>query len=169
MKACLAAFLIFLCPFLNAQKRSFDEIFPGASADQRNLIYSGTGLLTASQRTGGFNLLPLLGIDGSIISAVTNRNPSMIVETLMVIPDPQSAVRLIDVYNALGKIRNLKGRLYHSETRKADIPLFEDASRINFRKNTVIPDPPAASVVPHAETVYIRVKDANFGNCYYRG
>ncbi|MDR1420837.1 MAG: hypothetical protein LBI86_10715 [Treponema sp.] len=169
MKTYFAAFLIFLCPFLEAQKRSFDEIFPAASGDQRNLVYSDTGLLTASERAGGFSLLPLSGIDGNITSAVTNRNPLIIVETLMVIPDPRSTSGLIDVYNALGKIRNLKGRLYHSETRRADIPLFEDASRVDFRKNTALPDPPPASVIPRSETVYIRLKDANFGNCYYRG
>jgi hypothetical protein len=169
MKTCFAAFLIFLCPLLEAQKRSFDEILPAASGDQRNLVYSGAGLLTTSERAEGFSLLPLMGIDGGIISAVISRNPLMIVETLMVIPDPRSAARLLDVYNALGKIRNLKGRLYHSETRGADIPLFEDANRIDFRKNTILPDPPPASVIPRSETVYVRLKDANFGNCYYRG
>jgi hypothetical protein len=168
MKTLFTALLIFLCPFLHAQKRSLAEIFPGISGEQQDLVYTGTGLVTASERSAGYGVLPLFGIEDDIVSSITSLNPSIIVETLMVIPD-SNALQLIDVYNAIGKIRSLKGRLYHSETRKADIPLFEEAYRIDSRKNTVLPDPPPASAIPQSETVYLRLKDANFGNCYYRG
>jgi hypothetical protein len=74
------------------------------------------------------------------------------------------------VYNALGNIRLLKGRPYFSETRGKQVPLFEDATRLeSAKKNTPVPDPRPASAVPRAETVFIRLKDANFGNTYYRG
>jgi hypothetical protein len=77
---------------------------------------------------------------------------------------------LLDVYNALGNIRALKGRLYHSATRDQDIPLFEDATRIaGAKKTSPIPDPGPASSIPLSETVYLRIKDVNFGNSYYRG
>jgi hypothetical protein len=168
MKTWLITFLIFLCPFLHAQKRSLSEIFPGISGEQRDLVYTGAGLVTASERSAGYNILPLSGIGDDVVSAITTLNPAIIVETLMVIPD-SSTLQLTDVYNAIGKIRSLKGRLYYSETRKANIPLFEEASRLDLRRNTVLPDPPPASVVPQSETVYLRLKDANFGNCYYRG
>jgi hypothetical protein len=168
MKTLFAAFLVFLCPFLYAQKRSLTEIFPGISGEQRDLVYAGTGLVTTSERSMGYSVLPLSGIEDDIVSSITGLNPAIIVETLMVIPD-SNALGLIDIYNATGKIRDLKGRLYHSETRKADIPLFEEACRIDSRRNTILPDPPPASAVPLSETVYLRLKDANFGNCYYRG
>jgi hypothetical protein len=77
---------------------------------------------------------------------------------------------MLDAYNAMGRIRDLKGRLYRSHTRQAEIPLFEDATRIESATRTnPIPDPPPASEVPVSETMYIRLKDVNFGNSYYRG
>jgi hypothetical protein len=77
---------------------------------------------------------------------------------------------LLDVYNALGNIRGLKGRLYHSATRNEKIPLFEDVTRIEGpKKNNPVADPPPAARIPPSETIYMRLKDANFGNSFYRG
>jgi hypothetical protein len=74
------------------------------------------------------------------------------------------------VYNALSAIRGLAGRTYHSATRRKEIPLFEDATRLeSAAKNTPVPDPGPAAAVPPSETVYVRLKDANFGNSHYRG
>jgi hypothetical protein len=76
----------------------------------------------------------------------------------------------LDAYNALGKIRDLKGRVYHSFTRDSFVPLFEDATRLDStRRTSAIPDPEPAKILPLSETVYIRLKDVNFGNSYYRG
>jgi hypothetical protein len=50
------------------------------------------------------------------------------------------------------------------------VPLFEEVTRIESpRKNTPIADPPPASRIPASETIYMRLKDANFGNSFYRG
>jgi hypothetical protein len=87
----------------------------------------------------------------------------------MVIPGKPGNVGLLDVYNALGNIGGLKGRLYDSHSKNREVPLFEDATRITGQKQTTaIPDPPPARILPRAETVYIRLKDVNFGNTYYR-
>jgi hypothetical protein len=91
------------------------------------------------------------------------------VESLLVIPYEGEPVKLLNVYNALGKIQNLKGRLYHSATRDENIPLFEEATRLKGAgRNSAVEDPPDASAIPPPETIYIRVKDVNFGNSYYR-
>jgi hypothetical protein len=75
----------------------------------------------------------------------------------------------LDAYNALGKIRDLTGRLYHSHSRNEEIPLFEDATRLeSSRRNNPIQDPPPARELPLSETIYLRLKDVNFGNSYYR-
>jgi hypothetical protein len=67
------------------------------------------------------------------------------------------------------RIRDLKGRTYHSFTRNADIALFENATRIKSENSTTqIPDPPAVTSVPASETIYLCLKDSNFGNTYYR-
>ena len=70
----------------------------------------------------------------------------------------------------MGNIQGLKGRLYHSATRDEDVPLFEDADRIQSPdKLTPIPDPPRSAVLPVTDRVYIRLKDVNFSNSYYQG
>jgi hypothetical protein len=84
--------------------------------------------------------------------------------------DKGNPFQLVDVYNSIRNIRDLKGRLYHSATRDEDVPLFEDATRIAGKnKTSPVRDPPPKSSMPEAETIYIRLKDLNFGNSYYRG
>jgi hypothetical protein len=87
-----------------------------------------------------------------------------------VVPYLDAPLELLDLYNAVGKIRNLKGRLYHSATRDENVPRFEEASRIQGpRNNALVPDPENSAFLPVAERVYIRLKDVNFGNSYYQG
>jgi hypothetical protein len=119
----------------------------------------------------GFSSLKLIppaeGVD--IAGPVSSRNPSFVIESLRVIPYARPSLGLLHVYNALGRISRLKGRLYHSATRDRDIPLFEDATRITSSTRTqAVGDPPPAVRVPPSETVYLRLKDVNFGNSYYQ-
>jgi len=155
------------------QSRSFDEIFPGLNKDIRNAAFSSSGYVKSSKKTSGFNIITnnqKTGIDSQIVKFILDKNPGYITESIYVISvNPQNA-SLLNVYNALGKIRDLKGRLYDSATRKKTVPLFEDATRVISEKNTsAIPDPPPSLAVPLSETVYIKLKDVNFGNSYYRG
>jgi hypothetical protein len=93
-----------------------------------------------------------------------------LVESILVIPGRPGEYSLLKVYNALGKIRGLRGRLYHSHTRDETVPLFEEVTRIeSARRNNPIEDPPPAARIPNSETIYMRFKDINFGNTYYRG
>jgi len=90
-------------------------------------------------------------------------------ESLLVIPYQDKVFTVLDAYNALGKISDLKGRVYHSHTRNADVPLFQEAARLeNDKSGKEVPDPLPARKLPNSETVFIRLKDINFGNCYYR-
>lgn len=150
--------------------RSFDDLFPGLGQDQKKEVFSDEGLVLSLKKNQSFTLnpAPASGID--IRSAVMKTNPSYLAESLLVVPYSGRVLSKLDAYNALGKISDLKGRLYHSHTRDADIPLFEDATRIESAKKTnPIPDPAPAGLLPPSETVYIRLKDVNFGNSYYRG
>ncbi|MDR3338324.1 MAG: hypothetical protein LBT16_14085 [Treponema sp.] len=100
---------------------------------------------------------------------LSKKKPSFLVESLIVVPFTSPVPNLLAVYNSLSRIRDLKGRLYRSFTRNADVPLFENAMRLESeRKLNAIPDPPPASSLPSAETNYILLKDINFGNSYYR-
>jgi hypothetical protein len=172
MKKKLLVVIFLICAdFLFAQLRDFSDIFPNISSDIRSAAF-GNGYLRSSQKSSGFVLIGAertCAIDPQIINIVLNRNPLYLVESIMVITGKPGNVGLLDVYNALGNIRGLKGRLYNSHSKSREVPLFEDATRITDQKQTTaIPDPPPAMILPRTETVYIRLKDTNFGNTYYR-
>jgi hypothetical protein len=167
-KKSVLAFAFFLCGLsLSGQLRSFSGVYPGLNAEQREQVFSADGLNRSGKGSEGLRILPPTSGNPDIASRITGKNPSFIVESLRVIPGKN--IGLLSVYNALGKIRGLKGRVYHSSTRDKDIPLFEDATRIESPKRmNAVNDPFPAAAVPVSETFYARLKDANFGNCYYR-
>jgi hypothetical protein len=172
-KQLITVILLVLAVNVFAQIRSFNDIFPGVSQRIRNSIFSEEGYVSFSQRSTEFNILGNRqgsSLDPGIINDVLQRNPGYIVEAVSVIPGAPGSVGLIDIYNALQNIRDLEGRLYDSATRGRPIPLFENATRIaGERQNTPVPDPPLSRTIPRTETVFIRLKDANFGNTFYRG
>jgi hypothetical protein len=94
--------------------------------------------------------------------------PVNIIENLLLLKNNKPVTKL-DIYNALCKIRTLQGKEYFSSTRGRRTVLFEDASRVagenNLKKQN---DPPPAASIPSDETIFIMLKDVNFGNCYYR-
>jgi hypothetical protein len=166
----ISLFFLFLFP-LSAQ-RSFDEIFPGIPSAVREAALSSEGFYWSGETALSSALVGSSQsvIDPQIIEAVFLKQPRFLVESISVIPGKANEYSLLNVYNALGKIKGLKGRLYHSFTRNDNIPLFEDVTRIeSARRNIPIDDPPLASKIPPSETVYVRLKDVNFGNTYYRG
>ena len=156
-----------------AQVRVLNDIFPNISQNIRDAALRPEGYVRASQRANGFQIIGNslnCGLDPQIVNNVLTVNPGYLVESIIIIPGNPGFASLLDVYNALGNIRGLSGRLYSSHTRNQEVPLFEEATRIlSERRTTAIPDPPPARFLPRSETVYIRLKDANFGNTYYRG
>ena len=164
-------FLISIRP-LFGEFRSFDDIFPGLSHEIKATAFTNSGYIKSFEKSKGFFLTSAqgnTGINPQIINSVLNRNPGYLVESILVISSEPDEKNLLDVYNALGNIRALKGRLYLSHTRNQETPLFEDATRlVSDRNNTAVNDPPPARSVPAVETIYIRLKDVNFGNSYYR-
>ncbi|MCL2411896.1 MAG: hypothetical protein FWC97_09675 [Treponema sp.] len=154
-----------------AELRSFDQIFPEMSAETRALVFSDTGFVRTSQRDRGFVLQGTNArLEPQIINMVLNRSPRNIVESISIIPRSYGTIELLEIFNALGNIRDLQGRLYHSHSRDRYIPLFEEATRIvSERQTTAIPDPPPATTLPRTQTVFLRLRDANFGNTFYRG
>jgi hypothetical protein len=168
-------FFIFVCAFflyvspVFAQRRSFEEIFPSLDEAMRKEAFSDGGLFVSQRNTASPRLLPPALAGSGIQQSVLERQPVFLIESLLVIPFQDSGPDLLAIYNACGRVQDLKGRQYHSFTRDRNIPLFEDAARIQGpRKLSAIPDPPPASSVPRQETMYIRLKDANFGNTYYQ-
>jgi len=150
--------------------RSFNDIFQGLGEEQKKEIFSPDGLIRSIRANEKLEFLPAPGSGIDLHNTIMGIGPSFLTESLLVIPNEGRSLDRLDAYNALGRIRDLKGRLYHSYTRDAEIPLFEDATRIEGgRRSNPIPDPPPVRVLPNSESVYIRLRDANFGNSYYRG
>ncbi|MDR3139800.1 MAG: hypothetical protein LBT95_09055 [Treponema sp.] len=158
---------LFLIPPVFGQARSFETLFPGLEEGQKTQVFSSKGLVFTTGNVSELRLVPASEFD--IAGPVLSRNFSCLVESLLMIPYGHNSIELLDIYNALGKIRDLTGRLYHSATRDAEVPLFEDATRIKGpRENSPIPDPPGALSIPPSETIHVRIKDINFGNSFYR-
>jgi hypothetical protein len=174
MKKILAAFiLLFFANNLFAQIRSFNNIFPNVSDDIKTAAFSESGYVKSSQKKNGYIIIGNernSRLDPQIVNYILRKNPAYLVESILVIRGSPDSVSLLDIYNALGKVSDLKGRLYNSATKNQLVPLFEEATRIKSdRQTTAIPDPAPSVTLPRNETVYIRLKDANFGNTYYRG
>ena len=149
--------------------RSIDRLFPGLSESRRKAVLSAEGLILTHKKNDALELIPAPDSGIDLRSIVMKAKPSYLTESLLVAPYSGRILDRLDAYNALNKIRDLKGRLYRSHSRNAEIPLFEDATRLESAKKTsAIPDPPPARELPASEIVYIRLKDVNFGNSYYR-
>jgi hypothetical protein len=147
--------------------RSINEIFPALDVGIKKQALSPQGYIISHHDKSRTVAAP--SIDPYFQSRFDTINPTVTVESLLVIPYPSGAMSLVDIYNGLRQIRDLKGRLYHSETRDADIPLFEDVTRLeSARRTPVKEDPPPRPTLPDSETIYIRLKDVNFGNSYYQ-
>jgi len=169
----LLFFNILYCINIFAQYRAFNDIFPNLGRNERSDIFDGTGFVKTNTKKNGFDIIDgnytAVGIDPVILNKILSVDPGYLVESISIIPGKPEEITLLDIYNALGNIRNLKGKLYSSHTRKQLVPLFEEATRIASEKQTTpIPDPPPSKSIPQEETVYIKLKDINFGNSYYR-
>jgi hypothetical protein len=147
--------------------RSITEIFPGLDAEIKEQALSPKGYIISHRDKSRTMEAP--SVDPYLQSRLNALNPTVTVEALLVIPYPSGAMNIVDVYNGIRQIRDLSGRLYYSATRDATIPLFEEATRLESAKRTSVKeDPPPRPTLPDSETIYIRLKDANFGNSYYQ-
>jgi hypothetical protein len=164
----LSLFILFLPVGIGAEAnslRSFSKLFPSLGESQKKEAFSEEGTIRSVKKNEALEFLPAYG-SGTVMRS----NPTYLAESLLVIPYQGRAFTGLDAYNALGKISDLKGRLYHSHTRDAYVPLFQEATRLeNEKSGKAVPDPIVPTrELPNTETVFIRLKDINFGNCYYR-
>ena len=157
--------------FAEAQSlRCFDDLFPGMGENRKTRVFSDSGLILTYGKNQPNELFPAANSGITINETVMRAKPVYMVETLLVTPYSGRPLDRLDAYNALRDIRSLKGRTYNSFTRSSEVPLFEDATRIeSARRTNPIPDPPPAVILPSSETIYIRLRDTNFGNSFYRG
>jgi hypothetical protein len=161
MKIIITTLLILQPLFLAA--RSFDDIFPDISAEQKAGAFSVEKVSTENAPAETYSKWE------------ESPKNTFLVESIFVLPLSQSeSISIndrytIDLFNSLQYVRLLKGRTYHSFTRNRVTALFLDAYRIeNADSKTPIPDPDIFSELPESQTIFIVLKDVNFGDTYYR-
>jgi hypothetical protein len=168
----LPLFIFFLPASIAAETnslRSFGELFPYLGEDRKREAFGEEGAIRSVKKNEALEFLPAQSSGIDLYGTVMKINPAYLAESLLVIPYQGRVFTRLDAYNALGKISDLKGRLYRSSTRNAEVPLFQEAARLESEKSSkAVPDPLPARELPYTETVFIRLKDINFGNSYYR-
>ena len=150
------------------EMRSLDEIFPNLTRGQRTTVMSSNGLRNYFTRDENPVLVPNSDLEINLLSSVMEKNPSHLIEALVVVPYYDRELDLLDIYNALGRIESIKDHPVTVNNR--DFYIFSESSRIISSSNRRdISDPPPALTLPFSETLYLRLREANFGNLFFRG
>ena len=150
------------------ENRSFDDIFPNLSQSQRIIAFGKEGLKHSFEKDSSPMLIPQPDSGIDLLGSVMEKNPSHIIETLVVVPYSDRELDMLDVYNALGKIENIQDHTLLLNGN--DVKIFSETTRIdNARNRNPIPDPPPADMLPFSETMYLRFRDAYMGNLFLRG
>ena len=159
--------LIFEVPLFIHEPRSFDDIFPDLSFDQKITAFSEEGLRYFFEKDGDPVLLPDPDSGIDLLSSVMEKDPSHIIEALAVVPYNEREFDMLDIFNAMGRIGNIRD--YTLPVNDRVFIIFMESSRIeSARIRKDIPDPPPADELPHSETMFLRFKDATLGNLYMR-
>jgi len=153
-----------------AHLRIFNELFPDLTLEQRRAVFSQSGLRNTFRSNGTPLIVPSPNSGIDVLSAVMEKSPSIIIEALVMVPNRNRTLTMLDTYNAIGRIQNISKQLIYSSSRGGYIPLFEESTRLEEgRRNRPIPDPPPATVLPSSEIIYVHLRDTFFGNTYFRG
>jgi len=149
--------------------RSFDDIFPGFSQSQKNSVKSLRGLRHAYDKDGVPAYNPASSSGVNLQSFVLRKNPSHIVEALVLVPYNKRQLDILDIYNAIGRIEHLKEQTLNLRN-GGTLNVFKDTTRIISASNTrAIPDPEPASILPYSETMYLRFTDNYIGSIFLKG
>ena len=148
------------------EARPLDTLFPALNAQIKECL-AVRGIYFNVENDAAARIQP--NPNANIPPLATNEARfKYIIETLILIPGA-GTINLTDIYNVIKDLQTLEGRVYYSVTRKKHTVLFQEATRIiNEKNHRPFPDNVPVAVIPDAEVRYIRLKDANFGNCYYR-
>jgi len=150
--------------------RSLKEIYPNLTSVMRRLLTSEMGgLRNALEKNDLPKLLPdpASGID--LYSGVMKRNPSHLIEALVLVPYNERELDFLDIYNAFGMIGEIKKQEVLNNSGR-NINSFLESTRLNNARNRrPIPDPPPSDTLPYSETMYLRLVDRYIGDLYIRG
>ena len=149
--------------------RSFDELFPGLLNSHRRIAMSSSGLRSSYEKGGYPLLVPGQNSGIDLSSSVMEKNPSHIIEALFLIPYDGRELDLLDVYNALGRIQNIKDQTLPARD-GTSIAIFKETTRLESdQRRRAVSDPLPALLLPFSETMFLRLTDAYIGNLYLQG
>ena len=150
------------------EMRSFNTIFPGFHPRQRTLAMSNQGLRRYFVRGEPAAYIPSPDVGIDLIGSVMSKNPSHLIEALVVVPYRERELDLLDIYNALGRIERIKD--HPAVVNGSDFFVFTESTRIESARNRrSVSDPLPSNLLPFSETMYLRLKEVNFGNLFIRG
>jgi hypothetical protein len=148
--------------------RTIRAIFPDLSQTQRMRVVGETGLRYAFEKDGSPTLIPGQDSGLDLLSSVMAKKPSHIIEALVVVPYKKRELDMLDIYNALGSIKNIKDHKLTVNGR--EITIFTDTTRLVSAKNRKpIPDPSPSDILPYSETMYLLFLDPYLGDLYLKG
>jgi len=150
------------------EPRSFDDIFPNFSRSKKRMVMDDEGLRYSFEKDGSPMLIPnpASGID--LLSKVMAKRPSHVIEALVVVPYDKRELDMLDIYNALGRVRNIKDHTIALEDR--EMIIFTETTRlVSARNRKPVPDPPPTNTLPYEETMYLLFLDPYMGDLYLRG
>jgi len=148
------------------EMRSLDEIFPRIN---RRIATNGTGYRYSFENGESPSLVPLAESGIDLYSEVMKKNPSHLIEALVVVPYNQREFDMLDIYNALGRIENIKDQTL--PTRSGGVTtIFKETTRLVSAQNRrPVPDPEPSSTLPFSDTIYLRFTDSFIGSLFIRG
>jgi len=150
--------------------RPLNKIFPDLSQNQKIRARGEVGLRYAYEKDSEPTLIPDQESGVDLLSKVMAKKPSHIIEALVIVPYNKNKrdLDLIDIYNALGRIKNIKDHKITANDK--EIVIFSDTTRLESAKERKpIPDPAPTNILPYSETMYLRFIDPYIGDFYLRG
>jgi len=150
------------------EPRSFDDIFPNFSQSGKRMIMNNIGLRFSFERDGSPMLVPHPDSGIDLLSSVMAKKPSHVIEALVIVPYNKRELDMLDIYNALGRVKNIKDHTIPLEDR--EMIIFTETTRlVSARNRKPIPDPPPTNILPYEETMYLLFLDPYLGDLYLRG
>jgi hypothetical protein len=151
------------------EPRSFDDIFPNFSRSQKRGAMSDTGLRYSFEKDGSPALIPGPNSGIDLLSSVMVKKPSHVIEALVVVPYNKRELDMLDIYNALGRVKNIKDHMISLDDGREIIIFTETTRLVSARNRKPIPDPAPTNILPYSETMYLLFLDPYLGDLYLRG
>ena len=158
--------LVFEAPVF--ETRTFNEVFPNLTIRQKATVMSERGLRNAFEKNDTPTFLPGKDAGIDLYSKITAKKPSHIIEALVLVPYGKRELDLIDIYNALRRIKSIQD--FKIISRGKEYKIFQETTRLeSAQKRKPIPDPPHTDTLPYSEIMYLRFLDQTLGDLYLRG